>query len=594
MRNAETVLSVIRKRGQTGLTLNDVYRQLYNPQLYLQSYSRIYKNNGAMTKGVTDETVDGMSLKKINGIIELLRYERYQWKPVRRVQIPKKNGKTRPLGVPTWSDKLLQDVMRSMLEAYYEPQFSDSSHGFRPGRGCHTALRQIKHVWHGTKWFIEGDIKGCFDNIEQDILLNILRENIADNRFIRLIQNLLRAGYLEDWKYTPTLSGTQQGGIISPILANIYLSELDKFVETNLLVKFNQGKKRKHNPDYDRLSNKIYHCRRNGNVEEAKPLELARRAIPTLDPNDNNYRRLRYIRYADDFLLGFAGTKEEAGIIKERIGTFLSETLKMELSDDKTLITHATTEKAHFLGYTISVTYCDSKITGNRRSINGGIALRMPESFVKERSLFYMKNGKPIHRMERTHDSDYSIVSKYQSEYRGFMQYYQLADNIAWLSHLYWIMQTSLLKTLAHKHKSSVAKMARKYRSTVMTEHGPRKCLEVMVQRQDKPALVARFGGIPLKTNLGVTIKDNYLGRTSLSRNELLKRLLANACEACGSTENIEVHHIRKLADLNAKGREIKPDWVKLMASRRRKTLVVCRQCHDNIHAGRPLQAATK
>lgn len=594
MRNAETVLGVIRKRGQAGLTLNDVYRQLYNPQLYLHSYSRIYRNDGAMTKGVTDETVDGMSLKKINGIIELLRYERYRWKPVRRVQIPKKNGKTRPLGVPTWSDKLLQDVMRSMLEAYYEPQFFDSSHGFRPARGCHTALRQIKHVWHGTKWFIEGDIKGCFDNIKQDILIDILRENIADNRFIRLIQNLLRAGYLEDWKYAPTLSGTQQGGIISPILANIYLDKLDKFVETNLVVNFNQGKKRKHNPDYDRLSNRIYHCRRKGNVEEAKPLELARRAIPTLDPNDNNYRRLRYIRYADDFLLGFAGTKEEAGIIKERIGTFLSETLKMELSEHKTLITHATTEKAHFLGYTISVTYCDSKITGNRRSINGGIALRMPESFVKERSLFYMKNGKPIHRMERTHDSDYSIVNKYQSEYRGFVQYYQLAENIAWLSHLYWIMQTSLLKTLAHKHKSSVAKMARKYRSTVMTEHGPRKCLEVRVQRQDKPALVARFGGIPLKTNIGATIKDNYLGRTRLGRNELLKRLLANVCEACGSTENIEVHHIRKLADLNAKGRASKPDWVKLMASRRRKTLVVCRQCHDNIHAGRPLQTVTK
>jgi group II intron reverse transcriptase/maturase len=216
MRNAETTLAIIEDRGKRGLPLEDVYRQLYNPDLYLRAYGRLYRNDGAMTEGTTTETVDGMSQRKIGEIIGLLGLERFRWTPVRRVQIPKGNGKTRPLGIPTWSDKLLQEVMRSVLEAYYEPQFSPTSHGFRPGRGCHTTLKDIFHAWKGTKWFIEGDIKGCFDNIDHEILLSILREKIHEHRFLILVESLLKAGYLELWDYRPTLSGTPQGGIITP------------------------------------------------------------------------------------------------------------------------------------------------------------------------------------------------------------------------------------------------------------------------------------------------------------------------------------------------------------------------------------------
>lgn len=237
MRNAETVLGVIRERGKRGLPLEDVYRQLYNPDLYLRAYGRIYRNAGVLTPGTSPETVDAMSLAKIQALIAALRGERYRWTPVRRVSIPKKNGKTRPLGIPTWSDKLLQEVIRSLLEAYYEPQFSPHSHGFRPERGCHTALTQIQKGWTGTKWLIEGDIAGCFDNIDHAVLLTILRERIRDNRFLRLIEGLLRAGYCEQWRYHPTLSGTPQGGIVSPLLANLCLDRLDQFVETRLLPK---------------------------------------------------------------------------------------------------------------------------------------------------------------------------------------------------------------------------------------------------------------------------------------------------------------------------------------------------------------------
>lgn len=590
MREAETVLGIIHQRGQKRSPLNDIYRQLFNPTLYLQAYGRLYRNHGAMTKGSTNETVDGMSLEKINRIIEQLKQETYRWKPARRIHIPKKNGKLRPLGIPSWSDKLLQEVIRTLLEAYYEPQFCNSSHGFRQKRGCHTALQEIKHVWHGTKWFIEGDIKGCFDNIDHNILMNILREDIKDNRFIRLIENLLDTGYLEKWNYHPTLSGAPQGGVISPLLANIYLNQLDKYVYENIIPHYQKGKKRQHNREYDRISNMIYAYRRNNKLSEAKELEKVRRTLSTLDPEDPGYRRLRYVRYADDFLLGFVGPKAEANEIKEQIRWFLDDKLKMKLSEEKTLITHATTEKALFLGYHISVTYCDTKITSKKRSINGGISLRIPNKFIHARKGFYMRNGKPIHRMERTHETDYSIMSRYQSEYRGFVQYYQYADNIAWLNTLHWTMQTSLLKTLAHKHKASVNKMSRKYKSTVVTAHGPRKCLEVQLKREDKSHLIARFGGIPLVVGSQRDIKDDYLGRKSLGRTELVSRLLAQKCEVCKSTQEIEVHHIRKLADLEKKGRKSKPEWVKLMASRQRKTMVVCRKCHDDIHAGRPLR----
>ena len=594
MRNAETILDIIRERGRRRLPLGDAYRQLFNPDLYLRSYGRLYRNDGAMTAGATAETVDGMSLEKIAGMIERLRCERYRWTPVRRVHIPKKGGKTRPLGIPTWSDKLLQDVVRAILEAYYEPRFSDHSHGFRPGRGCHSALQRIKRIWHGTKWFIEGDIKGCFNNIDHTILLNILREDIIDNRFLRLVQNLLQAGYLEDWKYSPTLSGSPQGGTVSPVLSNIYLDRLDQFVEQTLVPEYTRGKRRAKNPTYNRLSNRAYYCRATGRIEEAKRLERARRAIPANDPHDPAYRRLYYVRYADDFLLGFAGPRPEAEAIRDRLKTFLAQELSLELSEEKTLITHAHTEKARFLGYDISVTHCDTKIGGNRRSVNGGIALRMPASFVAERSRFYTREGKPIHRTERTHDSDYSIVCQYQAEYRGFVQYYQLADNIAWLNRLHWVMQTSLLKTLANKYQSSTAKMARRFKAKVSTSDGPRTCLEVQVPRDGKGPLIARFGGLPLRTTLTAYVEDQLLARKSQGGTELLRRIEAEACEACGSTEHVEVHHVRKLADLKRRGRKSPPDWVRLMASRQRKTLVLCRVCHDNIHAGRPLRRKTE
>jgi group II intron reverse transcriptase/maturase len=300
MRNAETVLGVIRERGRRRLPLENLYRQLYNRDLFLHAYGRLYRNDGALTPGATMETVDGMSLEKIDAIIDALRHERYRWTPVRRTYIPKKSGKLRPLGLPTWSDKLLQEGVRLMLEAYYEPQFSPHSHGFRPGRGCHTALGEITKSWRGVKWFIEGDISQCFDSLDHEVMLSILRESIHDNRFLRLISNLLKAGYLEDWRFNATMSGAPQGRVVSPILSNIYLDRLDQFVEQVLLPAHNRGARRKPYPPYMARLNAARNKRIAGDLEEAKALRKQAQQMPSRDPNDPEFRRLWYVRYADD------------------------------------------------------------------------------------------------------------------------------------------------------------------------------------------------------------------------------------------------------------------------------------------------------
>src|SRR5438105_3302905 len=272
MRSAETVLTIIRERGKRGLPLEDVYRMLYNPDLYLRAYARLYKNKGAMTRGVTDETVDAMSRAKIKQLIDDVRHERHRWTPVRRVYIAKKKGGQRPLGLPTWKDKLLQEVMRSILEAYYEPQMSRHSHGFRPERGCHTSLQEIQTTWTGSRWFVEGDIAKFFDTMDHEILLSILSEKIHDQRFLRLVRYLLESGYLEEWTFHTTLSGCPQGGVISPVLSNIYLDKLDQYVEHVLIPKYTRGGKRADNPIYNKLSEKASYLRRKGKAEEAKEL----------------------------------------------------------------------------------------------------------------------------------------------------------------------------------------------------------------------------------------------------------------------------------------------------------------------------------
>jgi group II intron reverse transcriptase/maturase len=589
MQTAETVLNIIRDRGQRGLPLERLYRQLYNRDLYLRAYGKLYANKGAMTPGATSETVDGMSLAKIDNIINALRQERYRWTPVRRTYIDKKHStQQRPLGLPSWSDKLLQEAIRSLLEAYYEPTFSDHSHGFRPGRGCHTALQEITQRWRAVKWFIEGDISACFERIDHTVLLNILRERIHDNRFIRLIDNLLKAGYLEEWYYNTTYSGVPQGGVISPILSNLVLDKLDKYVEQTLIPAYTRGHRRKTYPPYVALTKAAWEARKAGDLEAARKFAQQAQTLPSRDPNDPDFRRLWYVRYADDTLLGFVGPKAEAIEIKRQLTEFLRSELILELNQEKTLITHARTDTARFLGYEIHTLHADDKHDHRgQRCINGSIGLRVPAQVINAKCAEYMKRGKPIPLVQRVNDEAYSIVAQYQTEYRGIVQYYRLAYNLHRFSRLKWVMEISLTRTLAKKFKTTPSKVYKRFKADCQVEGRTYKVLEVTVDRgPDKAPLVAHFGGIPLRWNKWVAISDAKTIPIWSGRSEVVERLLAQKCELCGSEDNIQVHHIRKLADLQ-EGQRDKRQWVQKMVARRRKTLVVCQNCHHDIHYGR-------
>lgn len=586
------VLEIASRWGEKQQPLKRVYRKLCDMELFLAAYGKLYANRGAMTAGVDPEDiVDGMSLMRIASTIKQLATGRYRWKPVRREYIAKKHGGQRPLGIPGWRDKLVQEVVRQVLEAYYEPRFSPHSHGFRPGRGCHTALCEIHDSWKGVKWFIEGDIEGCYDHIDHTVLLEILGRDMPDTRFLNLIRDMLKAGYMEDWQQRRTYSGVPQGGVVSPVLSNIVLNELDQFVATELIPKYTRGKRRKRNPAYVSIRDQRARAKAAGDRDKYVELTKQLRQTPSVVIDDSDYRRLYYCRYADDFILGFAGPEAEAVEIKEAVKDFLHG-IKLTLSDKKTLITHAATQSARFLGYELTARKSNTKLTADRktgrkkRSTNSTIQLHVPRTVAKEWENRYKHNGKPVHRLELEQSSDYEIVMAYNVEFQGLVNYYVLAADVA--KRLYpvrYAYMQSLVKTLAHKHRQPATQVYRRCKAKFETGMTG---LEVVVPREaPKKPLKARFGASPIRRNLTVTIRD-AIPTTNFSRNELIRRLLADVCELCGSTTDIEVHHVRKLADIQRKyrGKQEPPQWATRMMARHRKTLVVCRECHHRITYG--------
>jgi hypothetical protein len=401
---------------------------------------------------------------------------------------------------------------------------------------------------------------------------------------------------MEDWKMHKTLSGVPQGSILSPMLSNILLDKLDRFVEIELMPQYNKGKARRKNPAYMSLMNRAQHLRKKGQKEAAQKLKQQAQKLPSNDPQDPDYRRLKYTRYADDFALAFIGPRDEAEAIKQQLRTFLLEELKLNLSEEKTLITHARESAATFLGYEITTLQSNTKQTRNKngrkgRNINGKSGLKVPQKVVEEKCKRYMRKGKPTHRAELLNESDFTIIATYQLEYRGLVNYYRMAYNLHTLQKLKGVMEISLTKTLAHKHKLSVRKVYQKYQAELDINGKKYKGLQAIVPREGKKPLVATWGGIPLTWDVSAPIEDQLQQPLWARRSELEKRLLAQVCEQCGvtrMTDKMEVHHIRALKDLEQyTGRE-KPQWVRLMAARRRKTLVLCHTCHMDIQDGRP------
>ncbi len=602
MRNSTNVLNSLYKHCKDlDYKYERLYRILYNKDMYAVAYQRIAPKQGNMTAGTDGKTIDGMSIERIDRLIESLKDESYQPKPSRREYIPKKNGKMRPLGIPSIEDKLLQEVVRMILEAIYEGQFSDCSHGFRPQRSCHTAMEQISKSFCGAKWYIEGDIKGFFDNINHDVMIKILEKRIGDCRFIRLIRKFLNAGYIEDWQYFKSYDGTPQGGIISPILANIYLDQLDKYME-EYASKFDKGVLKEVSKLYRHYQRKKGRAKvalkkaktaeeRNEALRLVKMYDSLMMVTPAKNEGDTNYKRLKYVRYADDFLCGVIGSREDAIKIKADIKEYLESKLRLELSEEKTLVTYSN-NPAKFLGFEIRNRKCAETrrdtLGRKKRSRNKTVEIRIPKDTVKKKLLDYdvveikKHNGKeiwkPKARPELNFNDDLEILQRYNSEIRGFYNYFGIGVNCAkQMNNFGYIMEYSMYKTFAAKYRSKVTKICRKYKKDGI--------FTVSYQGKKGNTIEAKFynGGFkrlkPSKDSRISTL-PNFIMHTSTT--SLMDRLKAQKCELCGATDRLEMHHVRKLKGL--KGKE---PWERMMIARRRKTIALCSSCHKKVHNGK-------
>ena len=605
MRNPIYVLnSLSDKSKDRDYQFERLYRNLYNPEFYLLAYKNIYANDGSMTPGVDGNTLDGLSTARIQRIIDSLKDSSYQPNPARREYIPKKNSsKKRPLGIPSADDKLVQEVVRMILESIFEPTFSDMSHGFRPHRSCHTALLQIQRLFKGANWFVEVDIKSCFDSFDHHVLIGLLRKRIKDEAFINLIWKFLKAGYMEQWEYHKTYSGTPQGSGVSPILANIYLSELDKFVE-KYKMGFDAGSSthRKANPEYERLHGTIRRTQkryaqgweqmdeeeRRRCADEIRALKAQQRMMSTHLLREESYKRIQYVRYADDFLIGVIGSKTDAEKLKEELRIFLQENMKLTLSVEKTKIT-STAEKARFLGYDISI----SRSRETKRLKNGNISrvyygvvnlyvpfdkwsakLRELKAIRIVKDAANQEHWKAIHRGKLINRSDIEILRKYNSEVRGFVNFYSLACNQVGLMHFASLMKYSMLKTFAAKYRTKVSKIKAKY-----VKNG----LFTIAYTTKAGTKESTFFAGPFKrrtTPLLGQVDTLAAYVTYDSPNSVIGRLKAKTCELCGAVcDDIELHQVKRLKDLTGQY-----EWERVMKARRRKTLAVCPACHANIH----------
>lgn len=608
MRNPKNVLeSLTSKAANEDYHYKRLYRNLYNPEFFLLAYERIQAKPGNMTAGNDGNTIDGMSMKRIDSLIQKLKDFSYQPKPARRTYIPKANGKMRPLGIPAFDDKLVQEVVRMILESIYEPTFQNSSHGFRPKRSCHTALQYIKRNYTGVKWFVEGDIKGCFDNVDHHVLVRILRRRIKDEYFISLIWKFLKAGYMEKWVYHNTYSGTPQGSLISPILANIYLNELDVFM-AKYAESFNCGKGRKINPAYKkpldvrrgkqewlkRNSTKISEEKRQKVMAEIQELNNYLSTVPYSDPMDTEYKRVVYVRYADDFLIGVIGSKEDAKQVKIDVGEFIKEQLHLEISPEKTLITHGN-DFARFLGYLVTVSREQNRTrTKNgftRRTYVGKVKLYVPKEKWLNRLLSYgalkisydkahgnKEVWEPVRRPGLIRLDDIEILNQYNAEVRGMYNYYRLANNATVLNAFVYVMKYSMYKTFAGKYRTSMRKIIRKYCRN--------KDFTVSYQTKSGTKSVVFYNqGVRRNDKVIATENPDIIGRTNENRRytRLTDRLQGHVCEFCGAeTEDIEIHHIRKLKDLSGRA-----EWERHMIARKRKTMALCHSCHVKLHNGK-------
>ncbi len=606
MRNPTEVLkNLTEKSKNVYYRFQRLYRNLYNPEFYWLAYKNIYANDGSMTAGADGTTIDGMGEKRIAGIIGSLRDKSYRPKPARREYIAKKNSsKKRPLGIQSGDDKLVQEVVKMILESIYEPNFSNRSHGFRPNRSCQTALSQIQKTFTGANWFVEGDIHACFDSFDHHVMINLLRKRIDDEAFIQLIWKFLKAGYMEQWTFEHTYSGVPQGSGVSPILCNIYLSELDGYMEKYAQEFKTPAKKKRLDTAYKTSIGRAYRYRSQGKqiwdtltaderkvrIKKLKELERAEKQLTPTVVKDEAFKRIQYTRYADDFLIGVIGSKTDAQKVKEDVKRFLSETLNLEMSDAKTKITH-TGGRARFLGYDVTVSR-DQFVTKTsngkaQRCQTGVVKLLVPrEKWVgklfeyKAAKIRITENGKEkfhaLHRGKLVNSSDIEILTHYNAEIMGLYNYYSIANDSYKIGIFANVMKYSLFKTFACKYRTNVHEIKRRYfvdgHFTVAyeTKKGTKTTTFYKGGFSRKEAPIRR-DDISVLPQYGKYCKSNTLKQ----------RVEHGVCEVCGrSCKELEIHQVKKLKDLKGDA-----EWVQIMRKRRRKTLAVCPQCHQEIHS---------
>jgi group II intron reverse transcriptase/maturase len=573
---------------------DQLYRLLYSEDLYIVAYERIKSAPGNLTPGSDGMTIDGFSLETIREIIQQMRTEQFQFKPARTVFIPKANGKMRKLGIPSTRDKVVQEVIRMILEAIYDspygPYFREESHGFRHGRSCHTALQEIRGKWAATNWIIEGDIQAFFDNVDHGILVRLLAKKITDTRFLNLIWKLLGAGYLDlHGARKDSLAGTPQGGLASPILANVYLHELDEKVE-EIRQRLERGAKKRRNPLHRKLSarKQALQRRRETNTKEFRQVVSHLRSIPSVVVDDTDFIRVRYIRYADDWLIRVCGPRALAERIREELATFLEQDLHLTLSQDKTHITNVRTESAQFLGTLLHIgrggiprvvtTTNGSGRPIKRRSTGSEVVMEAPtDSIIRKLSNkgFYTPEGMPTTKKGWIYLDVDQIVHLYSGINRGLQNYYRFTDNFGHLARIQYILQFSLARTFAAKFKRSVKQIFQRFgRSITVTV--------TTKEKGDRAVAFYLNNDWKKRRNAFVTHEANVdLLRWAIRVRTRSK--LGRPCCICGSPHQVEMHHvrhIRKMGDTKATG------FKTILQALNRKQIPACRSCHRKIHRG--------
>nr|YP_009370215.1 putative reverse transcriptase/maturase [Bulboplastis apyrenoidosa]ARO90704.1 putative reverse transcriptase/maturase [Bulboplastis apyrenoidosa] len=471
----------------------DSFRILNKEEIWITAYEKLKGNKGALTPGSTPETMDGMSLERLKRLQEKVCSGKYKFKPVKLTYIPKPDGRRRPLGLSTANDKIVQEVMRMILEAIYEPVFVEESFGFRAGLGCHDALYHVENKFRWMDYVIEGDIEQAYPTIDHRILIKILQKRIDDHRFITLVWKCLKCGVLDEEQIKWLKTGVPQGSIVSPILANIYYHELDKFVQI-LTIKYETPESERNNlksPAYKALEykiNKVSERMRNHEPQTKERHELSKE-LKTLRSEHlqtnslkNNTIRIEYVRYADDWMIGMSGYKKLAHKIKEEISNFMKNDLVQNLHPLKTKITNLREGNVHFLGYEIFLpknrpisSYKGKRVKTIRRSqpqLRFDIPVAEITKRYAERGYFKQlpKGVRPISIGSYTVLEDHVIVSHYRSLWLGLLNYYSGCPNRGRLQYIHYLLHMSCAMTLGHRHRMSCSKIFRKHGKTLKIE----------------------------------------------------------------------------------------------------------------------------